>query len=136
MPLHTVRLSVRRLACTYLSPPDAGVVRSYPNFTSRLHFLPMSSTKANGGTWLPALPVVRTGGGSSHAVTELSSFSVVRPLPSASVGRTVLPASATRPPKDSTSVFSPVRSRSAHLAGFTLITEGVPFQQQDHGVSA
>jgi hypothetical protein len=38
MPLHTVRLSVRRLACTYLSPPDAGVVRSYPNFTSRLHF--------------------------------------------------------------------------------------------------
>jgi hypothetical protein len=47
-------------------------LRSYPNFTSRLHFLPMSSTKANGGTWLPALPVVRTGGGSSHAITELS----------------------------------------------------------------
>src|SRR5207244_4410176 len=63
-------------------------------------------------------------------------FSVVRPIPGAPVGRTVLPASVTRAPADSTSVFSPVRRHATHLAGFTLVTEGVPFQQQDHAVSA
>lgn len=111
-------------------------LRSYPNFTSRLHFF---ANEFDHDAWRSM--ITRAANGAHTEVQkdlqkEYRGFSVVRPLPGAPVGRTVLPAQATRAPADSSSAFSPVRRHRTHLAGFTLLTEGVPFQQQDQGVSA
>ena len=111
-------------------------LRSYPNFTSRLHFF-ADEFDENG--WRDRISRAANGG---HAEVQAGmqekylGFSVVRPLPGAPVGRTVLPAYVTRASEKTTSNFSPARRHLAHLAGFALVTEGVPFQQQDHAVSA
>jgi hypothetical protein len=111
-------------------------LRSYPNFTSRLHFF---ADEFNQDAWRAMITRAANG---AHADIQGSlqrnyrGFSVVRPIPGAPMGRTVLPAKVTRAPTESTSVFPPVRRHFAHLAGFTLVIEGVQFQQQDHAVSA
>ena len=111
-------------------------LRSYPNFTKRLHFFTQLFDQSE---WKAM--IARAANGEQAAVqdrlqTHYHGFSVVRPLPDSPVGRTVLPAHATRAPEDSSSVFRSVRRHATHLAGFTLDIEGVPFQQQDQGVSA
>jgi hypothetical protein len=60
-------------------------------------------------------------------------YSVIRPLPSVPMGRTVL-----RPyPGDSRRCFAPAAmANRVHLAGFSFSVEGLPFQQQDRGVGA
>ncbi len=60
-------------------------------------------------------------------------FTVVRPLPAAPIGRTVL-----RPYRGhSERCFAPAGLiHRVHLAGLTLELEGLPFQQQDQGVAA
>jgi hypothetical protein len=111
-------------------------LRSYPNFTTRLHFF---ADEFNQDMWRAMITRAANG---AHAEIQATlqknyrGFSVVRPIPGAPVGRTVLPASVTRAPADSASAFAPVRRHTTHLAGFSLVTEGVPFQQQDHAVSA
>ena len=111
-------------------------LRSYPNHTSRLHFF---ADEFDQDGWRDR--ITRAANGTHAEVQEglkqnYLGFSVIRPLPGAPVGRTVLPANATRPPAGTRSTFSPVRRHVAHLAGFTLVIDGVPFQQQDHAVSA
>lgn len=60
-------------------------------------------------------------------------FIVVRPLPSAPVGRTILRVYG----GDDARCYEPARTRSdVHLAGLRLEIEGLPFQQQDRGVGA
>lgn len=111
-------------------------LRNYPNFTRRLHFF---TEEFNQDKWRSM--IARAGSG-EHADIQrwlqaaYRGFSVVRPLPDCPVGRTVLPAYATRAPAGSTSVFDALHDHSTHLAGFELTIKGVPFQEQDQGVSA
>lgn len=60
-------------------------------------------------------------------------FSVIRPLPAAPIGRTVL-----RPFRGNAQrCFAPAAiTHRVHLAGLTIELEGLPFQQQDQGVAA
>lgn len=111
-------------------------LRSYPNFTKRMHFF----KGAFGFQDWKAL-IAKAGAGQRGTVQgklqeQYLGFSVVRPLPDSPVGRTLLPAHASRAPGGTSSQFPTVRRHHAHLAGFDLAVEGAPFQQQDQGVSA
>ncbi|GMU07494.1 hypothetical protein [Corallococcus caeni] len=71
---------------------------------------------------------------SSSLRDEYLGFIVVRPLPSAPIGRTVL-----RPYRnpDKPRCFEPANTQhDVHLLGLTLRVPGLPFQQQDQGVGA
>jgi hypothetical protein len=111
-------------------------LRSYPNFTKRVHFF---KEVLDQGQWKDLINKAGTG---AHADVQAMlqrqylGFSVVRPLPDSPVGRTLLPPHASSAPAKTTSKFPAVRRHHAHLAGFDLWVEGVPFQQQDQGVSA
>ncbi len=111
-------------------------LRSYPNFTKRLHFF---SDQFDLSIWKSRIASAANGGCPAiekHLQKHYCGFSVVRPLPDCPVGRTLLPAQATRAPSDTWSVFPTIRKHTVHLAGFQLAVEGVPFQQQDQAVSA
>lgn len=61
-------------------------------------------------------------------------YVVVRPLPSAPVGRTVLRPYA---PSDKRRCFEPAATKHhVHLLGLTLTVAGLPFQQQEQAVGA
>jgi hypothetical protein len=60
-------------------------------------------------------------------------FIVVRPLPSAPIGRTILRPYRGAEEREYGPRFAPNR---VHLAGLELLLDGVPFQQQDQGVGA
>ncbi|QAT88858.1 hypothetical protein EJ065_7333 [Corallococcus coralloides] len=71
---------------------------------------------------------------SSGLRDDYLGFIVVRPLPSAPIGRTVL-----RPyhNPDKPRCFEPANTQhDVHLLGLTLRVPGLPFQQQDQGVGA
>jgi hypothetical protein len=111
-------------------------LRSYPNYTKRIHFFAKEFTQTD---WRAMIVSAANGNRETvqHQLLEqYLGFTVVRPLPDCPVGRTVLPASVTRAPTGTASRFGAVRRHSVHLAGFTLRVDGVPFQQQDQGVSA
>ena len=106
-------------------------LRSYPNFTKRLHFFskPFDDTR-----WRKMIE--RAGRGAHSRIQKdlqkcYLGFSVVRPLPDSPIGRTVLPA-----PTEKSSSFETTRCHYVHLVGFSLHIDGVPFQTQDQGVSA
>ena len=106
-------------------------LRSYPNFTKRLHFF---TRKFDDKWWREILD--RAGRGEHLEIQKTLQdcylgFSIVRPLPDSPVGRTVLP-----PPEGKEGLFETTRLHNVHLAGFTLEINGVPFQSQDQGVSA
>ena len=106
-------------------------LRSYPNFTQRVHFFSKGFDEA---WWRKQVEDASSG---HHSKINQSlqdcylGFSVVRPLPLWRVGRTVLPA-----PTESEHTISSIRRHHVHLAGFTLHVDGIPFQSQDQGVSA
>ena len=107
-------------------------LRSYPNFTKRLHFF----KKTFDDTYWHEM-IERAGHGEQSRIqNELQKcylgFSVIRPLPDSPIGRTVLPA----PIETDFSSFATTRRHDVHLAGFSLYVDGVPFQSQDQGVSA
>ena len=106
-------------------------LRSYPNFTQRVHFFSRSFNEA---WWRES--VIKAGNGNfsniNHTLQECYlGFSVVRPLPISPVGRTVLPA-----PHGKKTSFTAIRRHLVRLAGFSLHVDGIPFQSQDQGVSA
>ena len=111
-------------------------LRSYPNFTKRVHFFGQAFEL---DCWKEM--IVQAAGGKHAEIQETLQkqylgFSIIRPLPGAPVGRTLLPARSPRAPVDTESSFSTIRRHHVHLAGFTLHACGVPFQTQDQGVSA
>lgn len=60
-------------------------------------------------------------------------FSVIRPLPSAPLGRTILRPYDAEPRR----CFAAGRIQNqVHIAGLTITFDGLPFQQQDQGVGA
>ena len=111
-------------------------LRSYPNFTKRLHFFKQSFDYAS---WRE---MIDQAGRGEHSIIQNNlqacylGFSVIRPLPDSPIGRTVLPAISLRDPLDTVSSFTTTRRHNVHLAGFSLHVDGVPFQSQDQGVSA
>lgn len=106
-----------------------------PNYCERLHFFRTSAAE----TQRRLRDIAAQTGKRRHAQLRTAfgreaylGFLVKKPLPGAPVGRTVLP-----PPHDDNGGFSFVRlPATAHIAGVPLPVSGLPFQQQDMGVSA
>jgi hypothetical protein len=71
----------------------------------------------------------------AFSVSHYLGFAVIKPLSGCPVGRTILRAYAPEGDK-CTRVFPCVRWHRAHLLGVELSVKGLPFQQQDTGVSA
>ena len=109
-------------------------LRSYPNFTKRLHFFRQPFDRIG---WHER--VDQAGRGKHSGIQQdlqdcYLGFSVIRPLPDSPIGRTVLPSP--HAPSETVSSFAAIRRHNVHLAGFSLHVDGVPFQSQDQGVSA
>lgn len=103
--------------------------RGYRNVCRRLHYFGDIGTEKSLRTAL---------GGNSDVVKQIQDgyhgFTVIRPVPNASFGRSVLSwYSDTDPPSR---VTQPSRQYETHLAGLTLKVKNLAWQQQDRGVSA
>lgn len=105
--------------------------RGYPNICKRLHFFRASIERACLEAAL---------GGDDDALRMMKSsyagFSVIWPIPSAPLGRTVLALypndDDARPPR----IFDPARDYKTHIGGIELVVSGLAWQQQDTGVAA
>lgn len=106
--------------------------RGYSNRCRRCHFF--SGKGVNRSLVKAAL------GGSRRALARLQDqylgFAVIRPIPAAPLGRTVLKWYPDRPAPSPPRVTEPKRAYACHLAGITLTVEGLAWQQQDTGVGA
>jgi hypothetical protein len=102
----------------------------YPNTCRRLHFFSNSFSKA-------VLENAAAGIASSQKRIEKSylGFVVLRPIPAAPLGRTVLRSYPERLP-NTPRVDEPARYYESHLVGLTLRVFGLAWQQQDTGVGA
>lgn len=122
---HYIEEYSRYYATSLLAPP--------PHAT-RLHFFAQRYARAD---LLRMLKSAAEGDDAYARIREqLQSvylgFCVVRPIPSAPIGRTVL-----RPYRDqSARVFLTTHHHRVHLCGVELKVEGVPFQQQELAVGA
>jgi hypothetical protein len=104
--------------------------RGYPNHCRRLHFF---------STAVDETLLAEAVSGDESSLEELQGsylgFVVLRPIASAPLGRTVLawyPEHTPSRPRMTT----PSRWYECHLAGITLYTWGLAWQQQDSGVSS
>jgi len=106
-------------------------VKGYVNSCRRLHFF--------SGPVLDRALLERAVGGDEEAARQLQEryrgFVVVRPVPWAPIGRTVLRWYDERLPATPRN-NAPTRSYRSHVAGLTLSVEGVAWQQQDSAVGA
>ncbi|MGQ0723259.1 MAG: hypothetical protein ACT4PE_17060 [Candidatus Eiseniibacteriota bacterium] len=105
---------------------------SYPNWCTRIHVF----TEMLDDEELASLIRSAATGSFDEVQSRLQQnylgFIVVRPIPSVPIGRTIL-----RPRGDSGNRQFPTTLAShAHLMGFELSVDGVPFQQQDRAVGA
>ncbi len=100
--------------------------------TKRFHFF----SKEIGQLDLEKLRKKAASGGYAEVTAELQDgylgFAVIRPLPSAPVGRTILSAYH----GEERCYGTPATRHRVHLAGIVLEVDGVPFQQQDRAVGA
>lgn len=104
--------------------------RGYPNICRRLHFFSTLVTRDN---FIAALGNCAE---QSNIIEEsYLGFIVIRPIPSAPLGRTILSWFEDKDPK-SKRVTNPSREYTANLAGLNLKVYGLAWQQQDTGVSA
>jgi hypothetical protein len=106
--------------------------RGYPNLCRRLLFFGAGASDPS------ALIDLALGGDSAaeHTLQEsFMGFVVLRPIPTAPLGRTVLAWYPDHPEKPARAV-DPSREYSVHLAGLRLCVKGLAWQQQDTGVSA
>jgi hypothetical protein len=113
---------------------------SYPNYCSRLHFFSlevadlkqrMRAAVEVGGSG----PTAYKGACEALSAAGYLGWSVVKPLHGCPVGRTILRTFDAKGDKCKRA-FPCVRRHRAHLMGVELVVEGLPFQQQDTGVSA
>jgi hypothetical protein len=109
-------------------------LRGYPNYCQRIHFF---NAPFGEQEWRAFVTDV------DHRVQSAKSlqdsylgFIVVRPLPGSPIGRSVLVTYGNKTDSGLTRSFGPVRDYPVHLGGFDLTVRGLPFQQQDQGVSA
>ncbi len=106
-------------------------VRPLPNTCRRLHFFagpPLTDERFDAAL-----------GADEAAVAELRAaylgFAVIRPIPHAPWGRTVLRWYGEHTPR-LPRVTAPSRTYACHVAGLRLTVEGLAWQSQDRGVSA
>lgn len=103
--------------------------RGYPNVCQRLHFF--SGLKVTQAVFGRAI------GGDRTTIDRLranyAGFVVVRPIPAAPFGRTVLRWYEERTPETRRRTESS-REYVAHVGGVELVVRGVAWQQQDQGV--
>jgi hypothetical protein len=149
-PVDNIDKHVRQLGCQSIVIERHYIDRDYmeehgvfysrslaepPNYCERLHFFrtPAIETQQRlraiaAQTGKPRHARLRTVFGREAYL----GFVVKKPLPGAPVGRTVLP-----PPHNDDREFSFVRlPATVHIVGVPLPVSGLPFQQQDMGVSA
>jgi len=102
----------------------------YKNTCKRLHFFSDSFSRK-------VFENATAGIESSKKRLENSylGFVVVRPIPAAPLGRTVLKLYPERSPK-TPRITEPARNYNSHIAGLTLSVKGLAWQQQDTGVGA
>ncbi len=105
--------------------------RGYLNICKRVHYFKSENICRD--------LFIRAAGGDNEAVTSLQEsylgFSVIRPIPSSPLGRTVLkwyPERNLNIPR----ITAPSRLYTCHITGFTLTVTGLAWQQQDTGVAA
>ncbi len=107
--------------------------KPYPHTCRRLHFF---STQLDRGF------LRRAAGGSTKILERMQSsylgFVILRPIPAAPLGRTVLKWYDDDAEKDQQTprVKDPSREYSVHFAGIELTVNGLAWQQQDTGVAA
>ena len=104
--------------------------KGYPNVCKRLHFFSESLTRK---TLVSAL----SNGHKSHKKMAESylGFSVIRPIPAAPFGRTVLTWYPDLQP-NTPRIKNPSREYTVHIAGLKFSVIGLAWQQQDTGVGA
>lgn len=102
--------------------------KGYLNICSRLHFFKSEFTKNLLDDSLGRLE-------NSHLQNDYLGFIVLRPLSSAPFGRTVLSWYANHD-QNSTRITPALREYTSNVVGISLKTLGIPWQQQDTGVSA
>ncbi len=111
-------------------------LRSYSNTCRRLHFFNLAETELK-VAMETVLEKAQAGAALYRAACEQFSsehylgFSVIKPMHGAPVGRTVL-----RAKEGKHSHFPGLLPTRVHLKGLELTVSGIPFQQQDYGVSA
>ena len=105
--------------------------RGYPNICKRLHFFSAPVGRAQ-------LEAALGGDGDAYGIMQASyaGFSVIRPIPSAPLGRTVLALYPNDDPGRPPRIFDPARDYKAHIGGIELVIKGLAWQQQDTGVAA
>ena len=106
--------------------------KGYPNICERLHFF---SGDINRRTLISA-----AGGKNNRTLKRLQDtylgFIVVRPIPAAPLGRTVIKWFPDELEGTTPRVVEPSRQYYVHIAGIKLSVYGLAWQQQDTGVSA
>lgn len=104
--------------------------RGYANRCRRYHFF---------STHLRREHIRAAASGAKQALSRLQSaylgFVVMRPIPGAPLGRTVLRSYPESDPANPR-IVAPFREYEAHVAGFTLRVTGLAWQQQDAAVGA
>jgi hypothetical protein len=112
----------------------------YRNYCRRLHFFSSPPKRIQSRiSELAALSGTADAEQQWRAFSEESylGFTVIKPLPGSPVGRTVLRCVGTNPRGSSDLRHFPgVRQQFAHVGPVRLSVRGLPFQQQDVGVSA
>lgn len=109
-------------------------LRSYPNYCQRLHFF---REQFDNTRWKAMVMQPGTHRESQRFLQDnYLGFSVVRPLPGSPIGRTILPTFGPTTESGCRRDFASIREYGVHLGGFDLSVRGLPFQQQDQGVSA
>lgn len=121
---HYIEEYSRYYASSFQTPPAS---------TVRLHFFAEVLTDAD---LLDSISLAANGSAEwkkeqARLQTSYRGFVVVRPLPSAPIGRTVLAAYA-----DKGARRFATQAHRVHLLGFELVVHGVPFQQQEVAVGA
>lgn len=105
--------------------------RGYPNVCQRLHFF--SGARVTRSSFARAL----AGGEPGKSLAErYLGFVVLRPLPEAPIGRTVLRWYVDQDAATTPRITTPSRKYEVHLAGLPLAVRGLAWQQQDSAVSA
>jgi hypothetical protein len=106
--------------------------KGYPNICKRVHFF--SSNNITKNQLKLAL------GNDSSAIQDIQNnylgFCVIRPIPAAPLGRTVLKWYEDREELETPRVIQPARYYKSHIANIELTVRGLAWQQQDSAVAA
>lgn len=111
-------------------------LRSYPNYCQRLHFFAKEFDQSRWRELVNGSKADQGRQAREFLQEGYLGFSVVRPLPGAPVGRTVLKTSGVATRGGHACHFEATREYTVHLSCFELSVRGLAFQQQDQGVSA